>query len=59
MVYLHLDDPDAWADVYRDLDLPRKGIPRFEDIEDKDWGMREFAVVDPDGTLLRVGRPMG
>jgi len=24
-------------------------------LEDKPWGLREFAVVDPDGNLLRVG----
>lgn len=58
MVYLHLDDPDAWASAFRTLDLPGMGIPRFGDIEDKDWGMREFALIDPDGTLLRVGRPI-
>lgn len=56
MAYLHLDDPDSWADEFRTLDLPAAGIPRFMDIEDKPWGMREFAIIDPDGTLLRAGR---
>ena len=56
MCYLHLDDPDAWAARLRALELPATGIPRFEDVEDKPWGMREFALVDPDGTLLRGGR---
>ena len=27
--------------------------------EDKGWGMREFAVIDPDGTLLRFGARIG
>jgi catechol 2,3-dioxygenase-like lactoylglutathione lyase family enzyme len=36
--------------------LPRKGIPRMDPLEDKPWGMREFAIVDPDGNLLRVGQ---
>jgi hypothetical protein len=27
-------------------------------IEDKPWGMREFAVVDEDGNLLRVGQEL-
>jgi len=36
--------------------LPRKGIPRLDALEDKPWGMREFAVVDPDGNLLRIGQ---
>lgn len=26
--------------------------------EDKPWGMREFAVGDPAGTLIRVGWPI-
>jgi hypothetical protein len=25
-------------------------------LEDKPWGLREFAVVDPDGNLLRIGQ---
>ncbi len=25
-------------------------------LEDKPWGLREFAVVDPDGKLLRIGQ---
>jgi catechol 2,3-dioxygenase-like lactoylglutathione lyase family enzyme len=36
--------------------LPRKGIPRMDTLEDKPWGMREFAVVDEDGNLLRIGQ---
>ena len=56
MCYLHLGDPDVWADQIRAINLPNAGIPRFMDIEDKPWGMREFAVIDPDGTLIRAGR---
>ena len=28
----------------------------MERIEDKPWGMREFALLDNDGNLLRFGR---
>jgi hypothetical protein len=28
----------------------------LEAVEDKPWGMREFAIVDPNGTLIRVGQ---
>jgi uncharacterized glyoxalase superfamily protein PhnB len=28
-------------------------------IKDTPWGMREFAVVDPSGNLLRIGTPSG
>jgi len=36
--------------------LPNKGLPRMDRLEDKPWGLREFAVVDPDGNLLRIGQ---
>ena len=45
--------------VYRSFSskqLPSAGIPRMDSLEDKPWGLREFAVVDPDGNLLRIGQ---
>lgn len=45
--------------IYRSFlssQLPRTGIPRMDLLEDKPWGLREFAIVDPDGNLLRVGQ---
>lgn len=33
-------------------------VTRLHEIEDKPWGMREFAVVDPGGNLLRIGVPI-
>jgi catechol 2,3-dioxygenase-like lactoylglutathione lyase family enzyme len=38
--------------------LPKTGIPRMEPLEDKPWGLREFAIDDPDGNLLRIGQPI-
>jgi catechol 2,3-dioxygenase-like lactoylglutathione lyase family enzyme len=46
-------------DIYRSFSsskLPHTGIPRMDALEDKPWGLREFAVVDPDGNLLRIGQ---
>ena len=57
MAYIRVEDPDAWVRELAALGLPRDGTPRLVGIEDKPWGMREFAIVDPDGTLLRIGRP--
>ena len=37
--------------------LPSSGIPRIDRLENKPWGIREFAIVDPDGNLLRIGQP--
>jgi hypothetical protein len=47
--------------IYRDFalaKLPRKGIPRQDSLEDKPWGMREFAVIDVDGNLIRIGQTL-
>ena len=46
-------------DIYRSFSssqLPRTGIPRMDILEDKPWGLREFAIVDADGNLLRIGQ---
>jgi hypothetical protein len=37
------------------LGLPTGGIPRLTPVEAKPWGTREFALVDPNGTLVRIG----
>ena len=45
--------------IYRDClsgNLPGTGIPRITALDDKPWGLREFAIIDPDGNLLRVGQ---
>lgn len=35
-----------------------RDIPRMTRAEDQPWGIREFAVVDPDGNLLRCLSPL-
>lgn len=49
-LYLYVEDVDAAADRMRALILA-PGAP-----ERKPWGTYEFAVSDPSGTLVRVGR---
>jgi catechol 2,3-dioxygenase-like lactoylglutathione lyase family enzyme len=51
-LYLYCDDVDAVADRVRDI-IIEKGAPHR-----KPWGMYEFAVGDPDGVLVRIGRPV-
>ncbi|KQW38816.1 VOC family protein [Rhizobacter sp. Root404] len=54
--YIRVQDVE---EVYRNIAssrLPRAGIPRMDLLEDKPWGLREFAVVDPDGNLIRIGQ---
>jgi catechol 2,3-dioxygenase-like lactoylglutathione lyase family enzyme len=57
--YWRVDDADALHAEYRPLGLPSSGMPRLTNVEDKPWGTREFALVDPSGNLVRVGHPLG
>ncbi|MFT3820392.1 MAG: VOC family protein [Rubrivivax sp.] len=55
--YLRVQDVEAMYRAFSSAaPLPRQGIPRMEPPEDKPWGLREFAVVDEDGNLLRIGQ---
>jgi catechol 2,3-dioxygenase-like lactoylglutathione lyase family enzyme len=54
--YLRVQDVQAMYDALSVANLPRNGIPRIEVLENKPWGMKEFAVIDEDGTLIRVGQ---
>lgn len=54
--YWRVDDVDALHAEFQALALPRAGIPRLDPVGNKPWGMREFALVDPNGTLVRVGQ---
>lgn len=58
--YLYVEDADALYAEYERLGLPGEGIPRLHGAPgDTDYGLREFAVVDPDGNLLRIGSFVG
>jgi catechol 2,3-dioxygenase-like lactoylglutathione lyase family enzyme len=58
--YLYVEDADALHEEYSRLGLPGEGIPRLHGApEDTEYGLREFAVVDADGNLLRIGSPLG
>ena len=35
-----------------------ESIARMSEIEDKPWGIREFAVLDPSNNLIRFGQPL-
>ncbi len=54
--YIRVLDVEAIYRSFSASKLPRHGIPRIDALEDKPWGLREFAVVDPDGNLLRIGQ---
>ena len=51
-LYLYIEDVDALAATMRD-----RIIEREKRATHKAWGMYEFAMNDPDHTLVRVGWP--
>ena len=54
VVYLYVSDADALF-----AEWSGNGIEgRFREPFDTDYGLREFAFVDPEGTLHRVGSPL-
>lgn len=54
MIYLRVDKDieKLYADF---LDVNPK-IERLEKLETKFWGQKEFAIIDPNGTLLTFGQ---
>ena len=54
--YIRVLDVDSIYRAFLSSQLPRTGIPRMDILEDKPWGLREFAVVDIDGNLMRIGQ---
>lgn len=57
--YLYVQDAQAWYDAWQPLVLPQPATgSRIEPPVDTDYSMREFAVVDTSGNLLRVGSPV-
>ncbi len=54
--YIRVQDVESFYGSLSSSQLPRTGIPRVDALVDKPWGLREFAVVDPDGNLLRIGQ---
>ena len=51
--YLRVDDVDA---VHATMEAAAQG-GRISPVAEREWGMREFYVWDPDGNLLRFGQP--
>ncbi len=50
-VYFYLDDVDSFF-----VKLTEAGVATLDRPKDRPWGTREFAVSDPDETLLRFGQ---
>lgn len=57
--YAFVDDAQALHDAWIELVVPEHATgSRLVPPVDTDYGMREFAVVDRSGNLVRVGSPI-
>ena len=51
--YLHVSDAAGFYEV-----TVRNGVDIWHKLEDKPWGMREFAIVTPDGHRIVFGEKL-
>jgi catechol 2,3-dioxygenase-like lactoylglutathione lyase family enzyme len=54
--YMRVTEVDELHSAFAPAALPSTGIPRLERVENKPWKMREFALIDEDGNLLKFGK---
>jgi catechol 2,3-dioxygenase-like lactoylglutathione lyase family enzyme len=52
-LYIYVDDVDA---MY--AELKSRGVTIDRDIEDQDYGCRDFDLRDPDGHLIGIGQDL-
>ncbi|MFN3889290.1 MAG: bleomycin resistance protein [Beijerinckiaceae bacterium] len=52
LCHLRVVDADALHALWAPLGLPGEGAPRLTPVSDTPWGVRQFALVDPDGNCL-------
>ena len=52
--YVHVDDAAALYKEYQG-----RNVTFWHPIGDKPWGMREFAIVTPDGHRIAFGQELG
>jgi len=55
---VRVDNVDGLYSAWSSFRLPEKGIPRMTKPKDEPWGFRAFALVDPNGSLLRCMSPL-
>jgi catechol 2,3-dioxygenase-like lactoylglutathione lyase family enzyme len=54
--YMRVAEVDTLHSAFTPAGLPAMGIPRLEKVENKPWKMREFALIDEDGNLVKFGK---
>lgn len=55
---VRVDDVDALHAAWSSVGLGTHGIPRLTPPRDEPWGLRQANLVDEDGSLLRIIRPL-
>jgi catechol 2,3-dioxygenase-like lactoylglutathione lyase family enzyme len=57
---IRVSDGNALHEAFRSANLPTSSreTPRISLPVDQPWGLKEFAVVDPDGNVLRCLSPL-
>jgi catechol 2,3-dioxygenase-like lactoylglutathione lyase family enzyme len=55
---IRVDNVDALHSAWSISGLPEEGIPRMTRPKDEPWGFRAFALIDPNGSLLRCMSPL-
>ncbi len=56
MMHLLVPDVEAWWQHVVTQDLVGRYGVRAEPPDDRPWGMRDFAIIDPTGVLWRIGQ---
>lgn len=55
MMHLLVEDADAWWARIKFNNLEEKYSIRLSEPEDREWGLRDFTLIDPTGILWRIG----
>ena len=55
---VRVGDVDSLHREWVETGLPEHGIPRLTQPADQAWGFRMFALIDPNGSLLRCMTPL-
>ena len=55
---VRIADVDALHKAWSESELPEQGVPRLTPPKNEAWGFRMFALIDPNGSLLRCIAPL-
>lgn len=55
MMHILVNNADDWWSRIKENNIADKYSVVIGDPEDRDWGMRDFTLIDPSGVLWRIG----